>query len=56
VGEPQNLSSLALVLLLIVAGCAGAMFWPTIYATIFRQTFRAWPDARDAFVGRGSWI
>ena len=49
------MSAIALILLLVV-GFAGAMFWPAIYATLFRQTFRAWPDARDAFVGRGSWI
>lgn len=46
----------ALLLLLVFAAIASAMFWPAVYATVFRQIFRAWPDARDAFVGRGSWI
>jgi hypothetical protein len=47
---------MALMLLLMAAAFAGAMFWPAIYATAFRQMFRAWPDARESFIGRGSWI
>ena len=46
----------AVFLLLVFAAIASAMFWPAVYATTLRQIFRTWPDARDAFVGRGSWI
>ena len=47
---------MALMLLLMAAAFVGALFWPAIYATALRQMFRAWPDARESFVGRGSWI
>jgi hypothetical protein len=46
----------ALLVLLLVAAIASAMFWPEAYGTALRELFRTWPDARDAFVGRGSWI
>lgn len=45
-----------LILLLMFAAIASAMFWPAVYGTALRKLFRTWPDARDAFVGRGSWI
>jgi hypothetical protein len=45
-----------LLLLLVFAAFVSAIFWPAVYAMAFRQMFRAWPDARDAFVGRGSWL
>ena len=46
----------ALLLLLVFAAVASAMFWPAVYGTALRELFRTWPDARDAFVDRGSWI
>ena len=46
----------ALLLLPVFATIASAMFWQALYATVLRQIFGTWPDARDAFVGRGSWI
>jgi hypothetical protein len=49
-------SAIALALLLVFAAVTSAMFWPAVYAAALRQLFRTWPDARDAFVGRGSWI
>ena len=43
-------------LLLVFAAIASAMFWPAVYGTALRNFFRTWPDAREAFVGRGSWV
>ena len=45
-----------LPLLLVFAAIGSAMFWPAVYGTALRKLLRTWPDARDAFVGRGSWI
>jgi hypothetical protein len=45
-----------LSLLLVFVAIASAMFWPAVYGAALRELFRTWPDARDAFVGRGSWI
>jgi hypothetical protein len=50
------MQSAALALLLAVGAIASALLWPALFATAFRQLLRAWPDARNAFVGRGSWI
>jgi hypothetical protein len=48
--------SAVLTLLLVFAAIASAMFWPALYGNALRKLFRTWPDARDSFVGRGSWI
>jgi hypothetical protein len=48
--------TVVLALLFVFAAIASAMFWPAVYGTALRKLFRTWPDARDAFVGRGSWI
>jgi hypothetical protein len=45
-----------LTLLLVFAAIASALCWPAVYGTALRKLFRTSPDARDAFVGRGSWI
>jgi hypothetical protein len=50
------MSSIALVLLLLVVGLAGALLSPTLYAKALREMFRSTPEAREAFVGSGSWI
>ncbi len=50
------MASVGLLALLLLAAAAAAAFWPGLYAATFRQLFRAYPEARDAFVGRGSWI
>jgi hypothetical protein len=47
---------LTVTLLLLFATVASATLWPTLYANAARELFRAWPSARDAFVGRGYWI
>ena len=47
---------LALVLLLVVVTFAGGLFWPAIWAFGLRILFRSMPEAREAFVGNGSWI
>ncbi len=46
----------ALVLLLVFAAIASAALWPALYASGLRELFKAWPEARDAFVGGGAWI
>jgi hypothetical protein len=47
------LADLVLLFLLLVA-VASAVLWPALYATAVRKLFRAWPEARDAFVGGGA--
>ncbi len=45
-----------LTLLLVFTATASAVFWPAVYGAGLRKLFRNWPDARNAFVGRGSWV
>jgi hypothetical protein len=45
-----------LLLFLLLLAIASAALWPALYATAAREVFRAWPEARDAFVGGGAWI
>jgi hypothetical protein len=45
-----------LLLFLLLMAIASAALWPALYATAARELFRAWPEARDAFVGGGAWI
>ena len=45
-----------LLLVLIGAALVGAAFVPTLIAVALRRIFRVWPDAREAFIGRGAWI
>jgi hypothetical protein len=50
------MGAVVLFLLLAFVAIASATLWPALYAAAIRERFRTWPEARDAFVGSGSWI
>lgn len=45
-----------MLLFLLLVAIASAALWPALYATAVREIFRAWPEARDAFVSGGAWV
>jgi hypothetical protein len=45
-----------LLFLLLLAGVVSVVLWPALVATAAREFLRNWPDVRETFVGRGSWV
>lgn len=51
-----SISTVAMIVVLVIPPLAAAALWPSIFAFIFRDFLRSWPEARTSFIGNRAWI